>query len=217
MIDVYIEVGKTRAVACAWAWPGWCRYGKTVESAIEALLAAAPRYQVIAQQAGCTFDLPTHVVSTTLQGTANTDWAPTLITAQDTAPWTAADAQRAIAILRAAWAALDDVVATSSPTLRKGPRGGGRDRDAVAQHVTEAERAYARKIGVKEPAFLFVDQAAKEAFRTAIATTLSAANDGSLLAPNGWPAAYAVRRMAWHVIDHVWEIEDRQMAPASDA
>jgi len=24
-----------------------------------------------------------------------------------------------------------------------------------------------------------------------------------------WPARYAVRRLAWHVMDHAWEIEDR--------
>jgi hypothetical protein len=25
----------------------------------------------------------------------------------------------------------------------------------------------------------------------------------------GWPARYAVRRAAWHELDHAWEIEDR--------
>jgi hypothetical protein len=24
-----------------------------------------------------------------------------------------------------------------------------------------------------------------------------------------WPARYYVRRAAWHVLDHAWEIEDR--------
>ena len=36
-----------------------------------------------------------------------------------------------------------------------------------------------------------------------------AARDGEQLEPNGWTARYAVRRMAWHVLDHVWEIEDK--------
>jgi hypothetical protein len=31
--------------------------------------------------------------------------------------------------------------------------------------------------------------------------------------PNGWPHRYAARRMAWHVLDHLWEIEDKS-APA---
>jgi hypothetical protein len=24
-----------------------------------------------------------------------------------------------------------------------------------------------------------------------------------------WPQLYAVRRLAWHVVDHAWEIEDK--------
>ena len=24
-----------------------------------------------------------------------------------------------------------------------------------------------------------------------------------------WPVRYLIRRMAWHVLDHAWEIEDR--------
>jgi hypothetical protein len=26
---------------------------------------------------------------------------------------------------------------------------------------------------------------------------------------NGWPPRYAARRIAWHVLDHAWEIEDK--------
>jgi hypothetical protein len=25
-----------------------------------------------------------------------------------------------------------------------------------------------------------------------------------------WPIAYAARRIAWHVLDHAWEMEDRR-------
>ncbi|HKA98202.1 MAG TPA: hypothetical protein VKD66_18215 [Streptosporangiaceae bacterium] len=25
----------------------------------------------------------------------------------------------------------------------------------------------------------------------------------------GWPARYAARRIAWHALDHAWEMEDR--------
>lgn len=27
-----------------------------------------------------------------------------------------------------------------------------------------------------------------------------------------WPASYAIRRLAWHVADHAWEIEERHAA-----
>ena len=38
---------------------------------------------------------------------------------------------------------------------------------------------------------------------------LGAKSDGSPLRPKGWPQRYAVRRIAWHALDHVWEMEDR--------
>ena len=27
-----------------------------------------------------------------------------------------------------------------------------------------------------------------------------------------WPLRYAVRRFAWHVLDHAWEIEDKSLS-----
>ena len=39
-----------------------------------------------------------------------------------------AEFERAITILRACWAFFDGVAARVSPEMRKGPRGGGRDR-----------------------------------------------------------------------------------------
>ena len=33
--------------------------------------------------------------------------------------------------------------------------------------------------------------------------------DGSVPVPKGWPHRYAARRIAWHVLDHAWEMEDR--------
>ena len=29
---------------------------------------------------------------------------------------------------------------------------------------------------------------------------------------NGWTTAYAARRIAWHVLDHAWEMQDRRYA-----
>ena len=34
-------------------------------------------------------------------------------------------------------------------------------------------------------------------------------SDGSPLADRRWTARYAARRIAWHALDHAWEIEDR--------
>jgi hypothetical protein len=133
-------------------------------------------------------------------GTASTDFgAPDVAYEQDREPLDPAAADRMTGLLAAAWAAFDDVVAAAPPVLRKGPRGGGRDRDAIADHVREAERSYARKIGVRLP-----PRTPWPAQRQAILAALRAG------APDGaWPARYMLRRVAWHVLDHAWEIEDR--------
>jgi len=38
---------------------------------------------------------------------------------------------------------------------------------------------------------------------------ISAPSDGSPIAGKKWPPRYAARRIAWHALDHAWEIEDR--------
>jgi hypothetical protein len=118
-------------------------------------------------------------------------------------------AQRGVALLRASWAMLEEVVAASPSELRKGPRGGGRDRDEIRRHVVEAERAYARKIGVRHAPFEVNNLDALNAMREEIATVLSQPSNSEPL-PGGWNASYVLRRMAWHVVDHIWEIEDRR-------
>jgi hypothetical protein len=79
----------------------------------------------------------------------------------------------------------------------------------VARHVLGAEVAYARKLGVRRPEPDVGDTAAIEAHRTALAEALRAAAEGTLVLEKGWPAPYAARRIAWHILDHAWEIEDR--------
>jgi hypothetical protein len=109
---------------------------------------------------------------------------------------------------------LDNVAKTSPAELRKGPRGGGRDRDKMLQHVISAEAAYARKIGVKHKEPALGDAAAIRALRDDIVAVLRAARSGDPLRDNGWPARYAARRIAWHVLDHAWEMEDRREGKA---
>src|SRR5579871_3455685 len=51
-LAVYLEVGHKRVFACALDWPGWCRSGKSAEGALDTLVAYAPRYALVAQEAG---------------------------------------------------------------------------------------------------------------------------------------------------------------------
>jgi hypothetical protein len=212
---VGIELGSKRVFACALDWPGWCRSGKTEELALEALAAYAPRYAVVAEQAGTA--LPAGVgdsfeVVERLDGSGATDFGiPEKVTAADAAPLPAAEAERRSELVRAAWAVLDRVVAGAPAELRKGPRGGGRDRDKIVDHVLGAEAACARKLGIKHPQPAADDAAAIAALREDLVAVLRAPSDGTPPVPKGWPPRYAARRIAWHVLDHAWEIEDRSI------
>ncbi|HEX5671695.1 MAG TPA: hypothetical protein VFY46_03140, partial [Acidimicrobiia bacterium] len=93
--------------------------------------------------------------------------------------------------------------------LRKGPRGGGRDTAKVIGHVLEADSAYAREIGIKNKPPLPDDVDAVAALRASILGILSNPSDGSPLADRKWTLRYAARRIAWHAVDHAWEVEDR--------
>ncbi|HLH63234.1 MAG TPA: hypothetical protein VKV20_16250 [Ktedonobacteraceae bacterium] len=210
MTDIYLELAPKKAIAWSLEWPGWCRIRPNENAAIQALIDTAPRYRRIAQRAGLDFAPGDLLVVERLQGDSNTAWGvPSVLAPTETSPIDVATAQRNVALLRAAWDILEEVVATSPAELRKGPRGGGRDRDEIRQHVIEAERMYARKIGVRHKPFAMNDKDLLTAMREEIATTLSQPSTGEPLVPGGWNAGYAVRRMAWHVVDHIWEIEDR--------
>jgi hypothetical protein len=208
-----LEIGKKRVFACAANWPGWCRSGRTEEQAIETLAAYLPRYAPVAERAGLA--LPpaaagSFAVVERLPGGAVTDFgAPDKIASCDYDPLTGDDVHRIMALTSAAWAAFGDVADAAPARLRKGPRGGGRDRDQIIEHVIGAEAAFARKIGVRQPAPASGDAAAIAAMRTAITEALGRASAGAAPLPGGWPVRYAFRRIAWHVLDHAWEIEDK--------
>jgi hypothetical protein len=211
MTEIYVELGGKKAIAWSLAWPGWCRIRTSEAAAVQALIETEPRYRLIAQRAGLSFAPGDLVVVERLSGDANTAWgAPSVLAPAETRPIDAVTAQRNVAILRASWVLLEEIVAASPQELRKGPRGGGRDRDEIWHHVIEAERAYARKIGVRHPPFEVNDPSRLTAIREEIAAVLSKPSSGEPLEASGWNTSYAVRRMAWHVVDHLWEIEDRR-------
>lgn len=214
-IPVYIEAGDKKVFACSIDFPGWCRSGKTEEQALEALAAYAPRYAEVAERAKAAFGALARAgerfqVVERVKGKGATDFGiPHEIPKADAEPLTARQAARQVELMRAAWALLDEVAEASPAELRKGPRGGGRDRDKLLDHVLGAEAAYARKVGVKHPQPDLGDTKAIKALRDDLAGTLGGASDGSPPIPKGWPPRYAIRRITWHVLDHVWEMQDR--------
>lgn len=206
---VYLEVGKRRVFASAADWPGWSRPGKDEVSALEALAEAAPRYAAVAKAARIAFAPPTGFeVVERLPGDATTDYgAPGAIAKAESRRLTKKEAGRLSALVAATWTVLDRVVEHAPASLRKGPRGGGRDRDAIFEHVLGAETMYARKLGLRLKQPPAGDAAAIREHRNTIVAGLRAGTKG--LTEGGWPARYVARRTAWHAMDHAWEIEDR--------
>ena len=216
-IDTGEEIGQKRTFCWATDWPGWARAGKTRDLALEALVAYAPRYAAVAREAGLDFPGAPGAVTAhdvyvveSVPGGSGTDFGvPSAITAADRRPVDAAEAERLAALVAAAWIVFDRVAAGAPAELRKGPRGGGRDTAKIVGHVVGADHAYAREIGVRLPPPPADDRAAVEAERSAMLEVLRRPSDGSPLAERRWTARYAARRIAWHAIDHAWEIEDR--------
>jgi hypothetical protein len=220
-IDVCVEIGSKRVFASALDWPGWSRSGRDEASALAALLAYAPRYAHVLSSAHIEFQIPADAsvfsVKERLPGNASTDFGvPGMAAAADSRPVDAPELARLQAILRACWQALDRTAAAArGKDLQKGPRGGGRDLDAIVRHVIEAEKAYLRQLGASPAKEGAADSAeGLRAARTAILEALASAAQGDIpaLGPRGgvrWQPRYFVRRAAWHALDHVWEIEDR--------
>jgi hypothetical protein len=210
-IAVGLETTPKKCFAAALDWPGWCRSGRDPDAALAALAEYADRFGPVAAAAG--FPLPAtvalHEVERCPGGTSTSFGVPEVTFEADRRALSGVEAKRIAALVGAAWDHLDEVAAGTPEVLRKGPRGGGRDRDKMIDHVLMAENGYARKIGVKVPVPGLGDITAIDAQRQAIRAVLGAASDGSPVRENGWTLRYAARRTAWHVLDHVWEMQDR--------
>jgi hypothetical protein len=213
-IPVYVEQGAKRSFACAVEWPGWCRSGRDEASALEALFASSARYARAVGRLGfrAPRDVSTLAVVARMRGNATTDFgAPGIMPTTDERAMNAADLKRTTAILRAVWRAFDSAVEKArGKQLAKGPRGGGRTLDAIVRHVVDAEAGYLNALGWKPPPRL----PSIEEVRGAILDGLAASARGEIPArgPRGgkrWKPRFFARRLAWHALDHAWEIEDR--------
>jgi len=215
-IAVTIEHTPKRTFASAVDWPGWSRSGKDEALALEALALYAPRYAPIAhaehRQFAADVGIEDLEVVERIEGSSGTEFGvPSKATEHDRASLDADEAQRRAGLVDAAWAFFDRTAAAAAEELRKGPRGGGRNTSKVVRHVLDADRAYANQIGIKQADVEPGDHAAIAAMRGAMLDVLRGARDGEPIAGRRWPARYAAHRIAWHALDHAWEIEDRRV------
>lgn len=191
------------------------RSGKTPEAAVSALVDYGERYARIARAAGVAFAPPASVdeieVVERVEGGSGTEFGvPGVAAREEAGDVSARDLDRMLALLRAAWGAFDGASAAArGRQLRTGPRGGGRSREKMTGHVADAEAAYVGQLGSRPPR-----DASLEELRDAFVAALTARVRGEPL-PNPrntkrpWSPRYAVRRSAWHSLDHAWELEDR--------
>ncbi len=143
-----------KAVAFSLDWPGWSRGAKTAEVALETLESYRARYRPIVDLAGMAreFDAagPLEIVEERV-GTGSVDfWGISFSpSATEHGPMAEAELERGLTLLQACWAFFDGVAARVSPVMRKGPRGGGRDRDRIIRHTIRTESEdFAKQVGL---------------------------------------------------------------------
>jgi hypothetical protein len=220
-VRVMVERGKKkRSVAVAFDWPGWDRSGKTEEAALEVLEAYRPRYVKVAALAGLGDEFaaagPVDVVER-LPGIGMTDFygVSGVPAGPEHDQMTDAECARKIALLEATWATLDETAARVTPELRKGPRGGGRERDQIVRHVVGWEiYDLALKVGVRFDPEIREDPKALRTYRAAFVEAIRDYNARGVMART-WTVQFLIRRCAWHMLDHAWEMEDRDLTSRS--
>lgn len=220
-IKVFVESGQKKTFIGAIDWPGWCRSGRDEPSALQNLIEHAHRYASALIDTGIPFqqDIQSDnlVVIERHQGNASTDFgAPDAVLNADLAPFDQSDLDRSLTILEAVWQAFDWAInRATAKQLSTGPRGGGRTLEKIIAHVMEADLAYLSRLSWKTsipPEMTSVEELSL--IRKAIRAALQAKQHGELpeRGPRGgalWTARYFIRRAAWHLLDHLWEIEDR--------
>lgn len=213
---VYLETGEKKSFATAIDWIGLARSGKTPDDALAAIVEYAPRYLESMGSAADGLKPPKSLagleVVARLAGNKTTDFgAPDAILPADRRRVSEHELDAAIERLQAAWAAFAAAaVRAKGKTLGpSGPRGGGRSIEKMTDHVREADGGYVNAIGGKSNTGVPWSEIQRDFIA---AVRLRNAGELPEFGPRGgerWPAVFAIRRAAWHALDHAWEIEDR--------
>jgi hypothetical protein len=220
-LRVILEMGKKRrVVAGAMDWPGLDRWGTSEADALDRLASYHPRYGGVAERAGLggAFARARQVeVVERVPGSSSTDfWGIAHVPSQiERDVLSSADLERRLELLRACWAYFDDVAARVSHELRPSARGGGRSRDEIIRHTYGTEPGqFSRKVEVRTPLDVVLTPDGLARHRQAFLDAIRAHNAERKRART-WPIQFLVRRTAHHVMDHAWEMEDRDLGGPS--
>ncbi len=98
--------------------------------------------------------------------------------------------------------------------VRKGPRGGGRERGEIVRHAYGAEVVeFAPKVGVKSPEETWQNpnpqrlRVHRDAFCAAIRDY-----NACTAFTRSWTVQFVIRRCAYHMLNHAWGLEDKNVS-----
>lgn len=211
-----------KAVAFAVDWPGWSRGAKTPETALEVLESYRARYRPIAVAAGMAdeFDAAGSLkVVEDRVGPGSTDfWGISFAPSGfEHEPMADTDIDRKIALLRASWGFFDAVAAGVSAEMRKGPRGGGRDRDRIIRHTIRCEsEEFAKRLGLRIPECGALTPKGLRDYRESYVAAMRAYNVGEGKRMRSWNLPFLIRHSAFHTMDHAWEMEDKNLSAPTE-
>ena len=219
-LRVILEIGKKerRFVAGAMDWPGLDRWGRTEEEAVAKLTLYVPRYANVAERAGAAGEFARHrhvEIVERVPGSSSADYwgiahVPSEIEREALRP---PELERRLALVRACWTYFDDTADRVPAELRPGPRGGGWTRDEIIRHVHVNEPAqFTRKVEVRTPREVVLTPDGRAAHREATLAAIRAYTADGKIAGRTWPIQFLIRRIAHHVMDHAWEMEDRDLS-----
>lgn len=216
-LRVILEIGKKRkVVAGAMDWPGLDRGATSEDAALDRLVSYRARYAGVAERAGLAAELERSGgldVVERVPGSSSTDfWGIAHVPSQiEREVLSAAALERRLDLLQACWAYFDDVASRVSADLRPGPRGGGRARDEIVRHTYGSERHnFGPKVEVRTEPGVMLTPDGLRTHRLAFLDAIRAYNAEGRAA-RSWPIQFLVRRTAQHVMDHAWEMEDRDL------
>ena len=214
--DAGAEVGRwpsasrppKKAFATAVDWPGWSRSGKTEELRSRhwwPTRSDTRRSRELARRTSRRSGVDRRRRAD--RGRRRDRFGVPDVTDQDRRPRDREDGERL-----ARWSKRPGRPSTDR---RRGARGAAqgtarrRPRPRRSSTTSSARRqAYAHEMGIKRKEFTS-DRAARRRLRAAMLEDLRAPSDGSPIADRKWTTRYAAHRIAWHALDHAWEIEDR--------
>jgi hypothetical protein len=208
-----------RSVAFGLDWPGWSRGEKSPELALETLESYRERYAPVADLAGMAREFaaagPLEVVEDRV-GTGSVDFWGISFSPSSTeqGPMGDAELERAITILQACWTFFDGVAARVSAEMRKGPRGGGRDRDRIIRHTIRTESEdFAKQVGLRIPEEAALTPDGLRQHRKTYVEAMHAYNAGEVTRRmRSWTLPFLIRHSAFHTLDHAWEMEDKDLS-----